>query len=76
MDCSIAAGTGSPMHGGLYYDEMVELLEGVARMGTIVGFDLVEVAPQYDDLSGTTCYLAARLISDFLGFITKERELS
>ncbi|KYZ76230.1 hypothetical protein AXX12_07260 [Anaerosporomusa subterranea] len=76
MDCSIAAGTGSPMHGGLYYDEMVELLEGVARLGTIVGFDLVEVAPQYDDLSGTTCYLAARLISDFLGFITKERELS
>jgi agmatinase len=74
MDCSIAAGTGSPMHGGLYYDEMVELLEGVARLGTIVGFDLVEVAPQYDDLSGTTCYLAARLISDFMGFITKERE--
>lgn len=74
MDCSIAAGTGSPMHGGFYYDEMTDLLEGVARLGTIVGFDLAEVAPPYDDPSGTTCYLAARLISDFIGFITKERE--
>jgi len=25
-------------------------------------------------LSSTTCYLAARLITDFLGFITKEKE--
>jgi agmatinase len=74
MDCSIAAGTGSPMHGGLYYDEMNDLLEGVASLGTIVGFDLTEVSPPYDDPSGTTCYLAARLISDFIGFITKERE--
>jgi agmatinase len=74
MDCSIAAGTGSPMHGGLYYDEMTDLLEGVAKMGVIVGFDFTEVAPPYDDPSGTTCYLAARLISDFIGFITKERE--
>lgn len=74
MDCSIAAGTGSPMLGGFYYDEMTDFLEGVAGMGTIVGFDLVEVSPPYDDPSGTTCYLAARLISDFIGFITKERE--
>lgn len=76
MDCSIAPGTGAPMHGGFYYDEMTELLEGVAKMGMIVGFDLTEVAPPYDDPSGTTCYLAARLISDFIGFITKERERS
>jgi agmatinase len=76
MDCSIAPGTGAPMHGGFYYDEMTDLLEGVAKMGMIVGFDLTEVAPPYDDPSGTTCYLAARLISDFIGFITKERERS
>ena len=74
MDYSIAAGTGSPMHGGLYYDEMTDLLEGVAKLGHIVGFDLVEVSPPYDDAGGTTCYLAARLMSDFIGFITKERE--
>jgi len=74
MDCSIASGTGSPMHGGFTYDEMNDLLEGVASMGMIVGFDLTEVSPPYDDPSGTTCYLAARLISDFIGFITKERE--
>lgn len=75
MDYSIAAGTGSPMLGGFNYDEMTDLLEGVAGMGEIVGFDLVEVSPPYDDPGGTTCYLAARLISDFLGFITKNREV-
>lgn len=74
MDYSIAAGTGSPMHGGFSYDETTELLEGIAKLGTIVGFDFVEVSPPYDDSGGTTCYLAARLISDFIGFITKERE--
>lgn len=74
LDYSIAAGTGSPMLGGLYYDEMAELLEGIAKLGKIVAFDFVEVAPPYDDPSGTTCYLAARLISDFIGFITKEQE--
>lgn len=74
MDYSIAASTGSPMLGGFSYDEMTDLLEGVAQLGTIVGFDFVEVSPPYDDASGTTCYLAARLISDFLGFITKKRE--
>ena len=74
MDYSIAAGTGSPMLGGFSYDEMTDLLEGVAQLGTIVGFDFVEVSPPYDDASGTTCYLASRLISDFLGFITKKRE--
>ena len=62
------------MLGGLYYDEMAELLEGIAKLGKIVAFDFVEVAPPYDDPSGTTCYLAARLISDFIGFITKEQE--
>lgn len=74
MDYSIAAGTGSPMLGGLYYEEMTDLLEGVAKMGKVVGFDFVEVSPPYDDPGGTTCYLAARLISDFIGFVTKERE--
>jgi len=35
---------------------------------------MVEVAPPYDDAGETTSYLAARLISDLLGFVTKECE--
>lgn len=74
MDYSITPGTGSPMFGGFYYDEMVALLETIACHADVVGFDMVEVSPPYDDAGSTTCYLAARLISDFLGFITKSRE--
>ena len=74
MDYSIEAGTGSPMFGGFYYDEMNEMLECIANECNVIGFDFVEVAPPYDDSGSTTCYLAARLISDFLGFITKNKE--
>ena len=74
MDYSIAAGTGSPMFGGFYYDEMNEILECIANECNVIGFDFVEVSPPYDDPGSTTCYLAARLISDFLGFITKSKE--
>lgn len=73
MDYSIAAGTGSPMFGGFLYDEMVDMLEAVAGRYKVKAFDLVEVSPPYDDPGGTTCYLAARLISDFMGFISAPR---
>lgn len=52
---------------------MQELLEGIAGLGWIVGFDFVEVAPMCD-LSGMTNQVAARLILDFIGFTLKERE--
>ncbi len=45
---SIAPGTGTPSHGGFLYYEVLELLQQVARSHDIVGFDLVEVAPDYD----------------------------
>lgn len=75
LDYSVAPGTGSPMTGGLMYDEVREILEEIARRDEVIGFDLVEVSPPYDEASGITCYTAARLISDFMGYITKRREL-
>jgi agmatinase len=75
LDPGIAPGNGSPSPGGFDYYEMQELLEGIARLGQIVGFDFVEVAPMYD-LSGITNQTAARVILDFIGFILKEREKS
>lgn len=74
MDATCGPGTGSPMFGGFWYDEAVELLEAVAKRFQVVGMDMVEVAPQYDEAGGNTGYLAARLISDLLGFVLKERE--
>jgi len=65
---SIAPGTGTPSHGGFLYYEVLELLQGVANKHKIVGIDLVEVAPDYDQ-SGGTAILAAQLLLNFLGFI-------
>lgn len=74
LDYTLAAGTGSPMVGGLSYDEVRDLLEGIAEKERVIAFDMVEVSPSYDDPGGTTCYTAARIISDFMGFITKKEE--
>ncbi|MEM6388153.1 MAG: arginase family protein, partial [Pseudomonadota bacterium] len=70
---SIAPGTGTPSHGGFLYYEVLELLQQVARRHEVVGFDLVEVAPDYD-LTGSTAILAAQITLNFLGFVFDARE--
>ncbi len=74
MDAACAPATGSPMFGGFLYDEVVEMFEAIAKHNQVIGIDMVEVSPPYDDPAGTTCYLAARLVADLLGFVMKERE--
>ncbi len=72
LDPSIAPGTGSPTVDGLLYHEVSELLQGVARKGRVVGFDVVEVNP-YVDLHGQTCLLATTMIAEFLGAIFDQK---
>jgi agmatinase len=72
FDPSIAPGTGTPSHGGFLYYEVLEILQGLARQGDVVGMDLVEVAPAYDP-TGITGFLAAQLLLNFLGFIFEAR---
>ncbi len=72
FDPSIAPGTGTPSHGGFLYYEILELLAGLATQGTIVGIDLVEVAPDYDH-TGTTAILAAQILMNTIGRIMHAR---
>ena len=72
FDPSIAPGTGTPSHGGFQYYEVLELIDGLARRGSIVGIDLVEVAPDYDH-TGTTAILAAQLLLNAIGRIMYRR---
>ncbi len=65
---SIAPGTGTPSHGGFLYYDVLEILQEMAKTHEIVGIDLVEVAPDYDQ-SGITSILAAQVLMNFLGFI-------
>ena len=68
LDPAIAPGTGSPSPGGFMYEEVVDLLRGVAKRGQVAGIDLVEVAPPYD-ATGATSLLAAQLLLRFLGYV-------
>ena len=72
FDPSIAPGTGTPSHGGFLYYEVLEILQGVAKQGDVVGMDLVEVAPPYDQ-SGITTMLSAQLLMNFIGFVFEAR---
>lgn len=73
LDPSITPGTGTPSPGGLLYDEVNELLKAIASHGEVIGFDCVEVAPQYDptQMTGQT---AARVMLDLLSYVTKNKE--
>jgi agmatinase len=74
FDPSIAPGTGTPSHGGFTYYEVMEILQGVAFSGDVVGIDLCEVAPDYDH-SGSTSILAAQVLMNLIGYVFHGRAL-
>lgn len=66
MDPTLTPGTGTLEPGGLSFQEIDDLLTGVAGKGALIGFDVVEVNP-YRDPSGRTAQTAVRLVIDLLG---------
>ncbi|MEX2245589.1 MAG: agmatinase [Dehalococcoidia bacterium] len=68
MDPSGAPGTGYPEPGGIGYYQLKEALLLVAARYDVVGLDLTEVDPIYDQ-AGVTARIAAKLLLDFLGAI-------
>jgi agmatinase len=72
LDPALCPNTGTPVPGGLSFDEIVALVDAVVRAKKrIIGMDLVEVAPAPDveDL-GTSwdANVAARLLYKMIGF--------
>jgi agmatinase len=59
LDPAIMPATGTPEPGGLWWDETLDLLRSVGSARRIVGFDLVEVAP--DERHPHAAFLAAKL---------------
>jgi agmatinase len=65
IDAGEFPAVGTPEPGGLRWDEVSELMEAVAAQKRIVGFDLMELAP---DLGPTACsYAAAKLAYRMIG---------
>ncbi|CAN2388009.1 agmatinase activity [Pristimantis euphronides] len=64
IDPSFAPGTGTPEIGGLTTQQALEIIRGCRGLN-LVGCDLVEVAPVYDQ-SGNTALTAANLLFEML----------
>jgi agmatinase len=72
VDPAFAPGTGTPEVAGLTSREIVALVRGLKGL-PIVGIDVVEVSPPYDQ-SEITCLLAANLVYEFLEVLAAGRE--
>ncbi len=68
LDPSIMPSTGTPVPGGLYWDEIIEIIQAIAKEKNIVGGDIIELAP----IPGLTApdFLAANLVYKIIGFKT------
>jgi agmatinase len=64
LDPAYAPGTGTPEPGGCTPGQLFEALEALSGL-QVVGFDLVEVCPAYDQ-SDRTAILAAKLVREAL----------
>lgn len=64
LDPAYAPGTGTPESGGCSPGQLFEALEALSGL-KVVGFDLVEVCPPYDQ-SERTAILAAKLVRESL----------
>ena len=64
LDPAYAPGTGTPVVGGISSSRALRILEGIADLD-IVGFDVVEVAPAYDQAQ-VTALAGATLALQFL----------
>jgi agmatinase len=66
LDVPIAPGVLTPGFGGITYYEASNLLRGLARKGTIAGYDIVEVVPSVD-VANVTSHVCARLTLNLIG---------
>jgi agmatinase len=72
VDPAYAPGTGTPEVGGLTSYEALSLVRGLRGLD-FVGFDLVEVAPQYDGPGQITALLGANLLFEFVSLLALNR---
>jgi arginase family enzyme len=71
VDPAFAPGTGTPEVGGFTSAEAIDLIRGLKGLN-FVGFDVVEVLPDYD-VAEITALLAANIVYEFLSLIALKK---
>jgi len=71
LDPSAAPATGYPIPGGISYRQLYHGLEYLSKRVDIIGFDVVEYAPNLDTPGQITGFLCAKIISELMMMIKK-----
>jgi agmatinase len=72
LDPAFAPGTGTPVVGGLSTDKALKIVRGLTELN-IIGFDLVEVSPQYDHAE-ITALAGATIILEYLYLLGNKKK--
>ncbi|RKD30913.1 agmatinase [Thermohalobacter berrensis] len=64
FDPSIFPGTGTPEPGGIFFNDMIEIIESLKTLN-IVGADIVELSPHYDN-SGISTMVACKVLRELV----------
>ena len=65
LDAAVFPGTGTPEAGGVSFDELRRAMNLVANKCNVVGCDMVELSPPYDQ-SGISTATALKLLREYL----------
>ena len=74
FDMAIAPGVLFTSPGGLTFDETTDLVQGIARKGSIVGINLFEVRPELDT-NNLTASTGTQLIINFIGTLAHSGQI-
>lgn len=74
LDPAFAPGTGTPVCGGMTTDKVLKILRGLSGLN-VVGMDVVEVAPSYDN-SEITALAAATIALELMHLWTVKHKLA
>ena len=73
LDPTVFPAVAMPTPGGLDYEDMLALMHGLAKRGTIAGLVLAEYVPERDDAARSCALLVARLALTAMGLMRLAR---
>lgn len=71
LDPAYAPGTGTAEVGGWTTRELLSILDGLSGI-KVIGADVVEVSPVYDNKGETTVLAAAEVVSSLIGLMVEK----
>jgi len=74
LDPAQAPGIGTPEVGGWTSRELIQILRGVEGLN-VIGADIVEVSPQWDNAGQMTALVASQILYEILTSISKRGSL-